>query len=63
MSDKIKLYEVLTWFDDRGNHYRAWSLYNEWKGAARYREEDAVSDGEKHQRALEYLFKGKEDEK
>ena len=61
MSDKIKLYEVLTWFDERGNHYQACSLYNEWKGTTQYRKEDAVSDGEKHQKALEYLFKGNEE--
>nr|DAQ86365.1 MAG TPA: Cleavage inducing molecular chaperone [Caudoviricetes sp.] len=29
MSDKIKLYEISDWFDCHGNHYRAWSLYNE----------------------------------
>ena len=57
MSNKIELYEVLTWFDDRGNHYRAWSLYNEWRGSERYRKEEAEADGEKHQRALEYLLK------
>ena len=61
MSDKIKLYEVVTWFNERGNHYQACSLYNEWKGTVQYRKEDAISDGEWHQRALEYLFKGKDE--
>lgn len=61
MSDKIKLYEIVTWFDERGDQYQAWSLYNEWKGTVQYSKEDAISDGEKHQRALEYLFKGKDE--
>lgn len=59
MSDKIKLYEIRDSFDYYNNYYRAWSLYNEWKGTKRYRKEEAEADGESHQRVLEYLFKGK----
>lgn len=61
MSDKIKLYEVIDFSDYYGNYYRAYSLYNGWKGTKRYRKEEAEADGEKHQMALEYLFKGKGD--
>ena len=48
MSDKIKLYEVRDSFDYYDNYYRAWSLYNGWKGTKRYRKEEAETDGEKH---------------
>lgn len=61
MSDKIKLYGVLTWHDEHGRHYQAYSLYNEWKGAEHDREDDAIANGERHQMALEYLLKGKDD--
>ena len=59
MSDKIKLYEVRKSHDEHGAYYMAWSLYNDWKGSERCKKDDAVLDGEKHQRTLEYLFKGK----
>ena len=59
MSDKIKLYEIRTDHYKHGTYYMAWSLYNKWTGLMRPVKGAAESDGEKHQRALEYLFKGK----
>ena len=61
MSDKIKLYEIRIDHDNYGACYTACSLYNDWKGSERCKKDDAVLDGEKHQRALEYLFKGKDE--
>ena len=58
MNDKIKLYEIKTGHCKNGDYYMARSLYNKWTGLMRPVKGAAESDGEKHQRALEYLFKG-----
>jgi|GEM_PF-1109327 len=62
MSDKIKLYEVKKGYCKNGDYYMAWSLYNKWTGLMRPVKGAAEMDGEKHQRALEYLFKGKDEQ-
>ena len=66
MSDKIKLYEVKKGYCKNDGcyndgYYMAWSLYNNWTGLKRPVKRAAEMDGEKHQRALEYLFKGKDE--
>ena len=54
-NDKAKLYEVIVSYMCSNTEYYAKSMVNNWVGIRRCTKTAAISDGEAHQKALEYL--------